>query len=169
MSDEQGSERPNKSALKREWQEKQNLVEQMTQLGQAELVRLGVEGHLLEAVRELAAMRPSGARNRQIKHCVNLIDSEVLAQIRVYLADRQSQRVAANQQFHRVERWRDRLVAEGDDALEEFLQGNTQIDRQHLRRLCRDAAREHKDGRPAGAGRKLFRYLKEVLTHQATD
>lgn len=164
MTEQARKERPNKSALKREWQERQAIVEKMAGLAHTELVHLGVADKLRDALHELAMMRSSGARNRQLKYCTNLIDPEELAPIRAFLADRQSQRVEANQRFHQAERWRDRLIVEGDDALESLLQDFPHLDRQHLRRLCRDASRERKDGKPAGAGRKLFRYLKETLS-----
>ena len=56
-----------------------------------------------------------------------------------------------------------RLVSGGDEALAELLDLHPDLDRQHLRRLCRDAAREREQGKPAGAGRKLFRYLRERM------
>ena len=167
MTEQERKERPNKSALKREWQERQAIVEQMAGLARTELVRLGVNDRLRDALHELAEMRSSGARNRQLKYCANLIELEELGSIRAFLADRQSQRVASNQQFPRIERWRDRLIVEGDNALEALLEDFPHLDRQHLRRLCRDAMRERKDGRPVGAGRKLFRYLKEILLGDA--
>jgi ribosomal 50S subunit-associated protein YjgA (DUF615 family) len=43
------------------------------------------------------------------------------------------------------------------------------MDRQHARRLVRDAVREQETGRPAGAGRKLFRFLAAQLVTNGAD
>ncbi|MGB5741280.1 MAG: ribosome biogenesis factor YjgA [Sedimenticolaceae bacterium] len=163
MSDERPDPRPSKSARKRDLEALQKLAEQMTLLSDAELQRLGVDERLRSAMDLVRPMRPSGARNRQLRHCTKFMDNTTLADVRYYLADRQSRRLAANRELHAIERWRDRLVSEGDKALQSLLENYEVLDRQHLRQLCRDAGREKETGKPAGAGRKLFRYLREAL------
>jgi len=157
------AEKPSKSARKREVAALQVLADQMAALSDKELERLGVDEPLREAIEQVRAMRPSGARNRQLKHCVKYMDVEALAEVRAYIEDHHSQRVAANRRFHEIEQWRDRLVQEGDAALEVLLSTHQNIDRQRIRQLCRDASREKETGKPAGAGRKLYRYLREIM------
>lgn len=157
-----GRERPSKSARKRELLALQELVERMAALSDRQLAQLSVDERLRDGIAQLRSMPPSGARNRQLKHCVKFIDPDELAEVTAFLDNQQSSRVAANREFHDLERWRERLVGEGDIALDDYLQENPEVDRQHLRRLCRDAARERDSGKPAGAGKKLFRYLREV-------
>jgi ribosome-associated protein len=135
----------------------------MTGLSDSELERLGVADDLREAIGLARNMKASGARNRQLKHCVRLIDEDQVRQVRVFLDDRQSRQVETNQVFHELERWRDRLIEEGDEALSDLLRLYGDIDRQHARRLCRDATRERATGKPAGAGRQLFRWLREIF------
>jgi len=163
MSDERANSRPSKSARKRDLEALQELAEQMTLLSDAELQRLEVDERLRSAIDLVRPMRPSGARNRQLRHCTKFMDNAALADVQYYLADRQSRRLAANRELHAIERWRDRLVNEGDKALQSLLENYEALDRQHLRQLCRDAGREKETGKPAGAGRKLFRYLREAL------
>ena len=64
--------------------------------------------------------------------------------------------------FRRAERWRDRLVEEGDAALAEFM-AEFAADREEMRRLVAAATAERRDGKPAGAGRQLFRRIKGIL------
>lgn len=163
MDEGNGAERPSKSARKREIEALQALAERMSGLSDQELARLGVDPRLRDAIALVRPMKPSGARNRQLKHCVRFMDADDLAQVRAYLDDRRSQQVASNRAFHEIERWRDRLIAEGDRALEALLDSQGDLDRQHLRRLCRDAIRERDSGSPAGAGRRLFRFLRDAL------
>ena len=163
MSDERPDPRPSKSARKRDFEALQKLAEQMSLLSDAELQRLGVGEPLRSAIDLVRPMRPSGARNRQLRHCMKFMDNTALADVQYYLADRQSRRVAANRELHAIEGWRDRLVNEGDKALQSLLENYEGLDRQQLRQLCRDAGREKETGKPAGAGRKLFRFLREAL------
>lgn len=163
MSDERPDSRLSKSARKRDLEALQKLAEQMTALSDAELQRLEVDERLRSAIDLVRPMRPSGARNRQLRHCTKFMDETALADVQNYLADRQSRRLAVNRELHAIERWRDRLVNEGDKALQSLHENYAALDRQHLRQLCRDAGREKETGKPAGAGRKLFRYLRETL------
>jgi ribosome-associated protein len=163
MSDERSDSRPSKSARKRDLEALYKLAEQMTALSDAELRRLGVYERLRSAIDLVRPMRPSGARNRQLRHCTKFMDNTALADVQFYLADRQSRRLAANRELHAIERWRDRLVNEGDEALQSLLEDYEALDHQHLRQLCRDAGREKETGKPPGAGRKLFRYLRQAL------
>ena len=129
--------------------------------------RVGVDTYswlhkgVFAAATELALGRPT---NRHIKYCVRLMDPQELDQVQAYLADRQSHQVASNRLLHAAERWRDRLVEEGDPGLDALLDEHPDLERHALRQLQRDAARERATGRPAGAGRKLFRALRDALT-----
>jgi len=163
MTNEPPKDRPNKSARKRELDVLYRLAEQMLGLTEQELIQLGVDAPLRDALDLVRPMRASGARNRQLKHCVRFMDADGLQPVITYLADRQSRRLAANQALHEVEAWRDRLVSGGDEALTELLDRYPDLDRQHLRHLRRNAGREREQGKPAGAGRKLFRYLRAQL------
>ena len=160
--DERG-DRPSKSARKRECLALQALAERMTMLTDEQLRSLGVDAPLLAALEQLRAMRPSGARNRHLKYCVKLMDLDALAGVQGFLEDHRSRQLVSNQSLHLIEQWRERLIAAGDEALGVFIEEHPASDRQHLRRLCRDATRERESGKPAGAGRKLFRYLREVM------
>lgn len=165
MTDDQESERavrPNKSQQKRDIAARSALIEQMTGLTDQELHRLGIEDSVVAEVAKVRAIKPSGARNRQLKHCVKRTLDEDLSQVELYLADRHSQQVTANQEFHRLEQWRDRLIGEGDAVIGEIVQEWPDLDRQQLRQLVRDARREREQGKPAGAARKLFRYLRAL-------
>ncbi len=51
--------------------------------------------------------------------------------------------------MHRTEHWRDRLLAEGDQALSEFIEKHVEVDRQALRSLVR-AAKLNRDAVIAG-------------------
>ncbi len=62
-------------------------------------------------------------------------------------------------QFHRLERWRERLLAE-DEVLTEWIAHYPQTDAQHLRALIRQARKEQAAHKPPKAFRELFQELK---------
>jgi ribosome-associated protein len=155
-------QRPNKTALKREIAARAELLERATRLNDQELARLGLDEDAIAEIGKVRAIRPSGARKRQLKYCLKQLADEDFDNLRIYLEDRQSQQVEANRTFHRLERWRDRLIAEGDALIGEAAAEWPGLDRQQLRQLIRDARRERDTGKPAGAARKLFRHLREL-------
>jgi len=66
--------------------------------------------------------------------------------------------------FHAVERWRDRLLAEGPAALAEF-----PVEDEELPRVLDAAVRERDTGKPPGASRKLFRHIGTLLKTAADE
>ena len=65
--------------------------------------------------------------------------------------------------FRRAERWRDRLVDGGEEALVEFTAEYPAADGAELARLVAAAVAERRDDRSPGAGRKLFRFVQAAL------
>jgi ribosome-associated protein len=62
-----------------------------------------------------------------------------------------------------VERWRERILAERDRAIDELLVAHPDADRQRLRQLAMAAEREQREGRSPRAARQLFAALREVF------
>lgn len=67
--------------------------------------------------------------------------------------------------FHEAERWRARLLEEGSTAAEQFPGGNVDP----LPSLVHQAKRERDTGKPAGAGRALFRHIMSILKEPTPD
>ena len=161
--DEEGfAIRPNKSALKREQAEIRRLVLALLDTGEGEWRRIGLAPELVKGLLQARTMKVSGARNRQIKFLARLLQEQGLDEVRGWMENRELRQAEENRQFHELEQWRDRLVEAGDTALEAFLELYPHTDRPQIRALIRSAARERDTGKPAGAGRKLFRLLREI-------
>ena len=64
------------------------------------------------------------------------------------LRHQDAQHNGAVRRFHELEQWRERLISEGSEALNERLEAFPGADRQHLRQLIRNALREHAAGKP---------------------
>jgi ribosome-associated protein len=65
--------------------------------------------------------------------------------------------------FRRIEQWRDRLLIEGDTALDALLGAHPDAARGQLAALVARAIDERDRGRPPTASRELFRALRDLL------
>lgn len=152
-----------KSQRKREAQALTELGQRIVALSPKDLAGMPLDGELLRAVTEARKMRSHGARKRQLLYIGKLlrnIDSTEIEAAFTRLEQR-SQREAAH--FHRLEQWRDRLLAEGDSALGDLLDEHPDADRNHLRRLVREARREASSDKPPRSARELFKALRELF------
>ena len=159
--------RPSKSARKRAAHAAQDLGEALIRLRDPELDALDLPERLREAVRAARHIksRAGGARQRQyIGKLMREVDVEP---IRAALAARSERDAIETRLFKRSESWRERLIAEGDTALEELARLRPDLDLADLRRRIGAARHERGAGSRAAtggpAGRELFRALRALL------
>ncbi len=159
ISSEEG---PSKSALKREMKSLQDLGHKLAELGAAKLSPIEFPESWLDQISILQKLKPSAARNRQLRHFSKLLKSEpeLVEQIRDKLAEDSATRRMEIQAHHQLEQWRDRLILDGDRALTEYLDKHPRIDRQQLRQLIRKSREEQQAGATTFA-RRLFRFLRD--------
>ena len=150
-----------KSAVKREMTALQKLGEELVDLAPAKLAKVTMPEELAEAVMLARRLKSREGRRRQLQYIgkiMRVIDSEgIRRELESFHHDSQVFR----QQFQRLENWRDRLISEGDSALEELINDIPGLDRQHLRQLIRQAQRDASQQKPPAASRKLFQYLRD--------
>ena len=154
-----------RSQQRREALEVLALGEKLVALTPAQLARLPVPESLLPHIEDARRITAHIAHKRQLaflaKH-MRREDDETLEALRDALDanSETSRREVAT--MHRMERWRERLLDEGDDALAELLDEYPQADRQHLRQLLRNAREEKLRNKPPRAYRELFQVLRDL-------
>lgn len=153
---------PSKSQLKRDKQALQALAERLAAMPRAELLRLNLSEATWAAIDETPRIKDHRARGRHWKRIANLLEREDRHAVHALVDQAEERERQANARHHRLERWRERLIAEGDGALSDFIAEHPATDRQQLRTLVRAAQRDQERGRPE-APRKLFRFLRETL------
>jgi ribosome-associated protein len=153
---------PSKSARKRERLALQDLAEEMLGLPRAELEALDLSLDTWVAIEETARIKDRRAMRRHIKRVANCLARENTEPLQALLDAREENARQAAARHHQVERWRARLIEEGDGALTEFLDAYPSADRQELRTLVRAAQRDAARQRP-DAPRKLFRLLRGLM------
>ncbi|WP_295393506.1 ribosome biogenesis factor YjgA [uncultured Thiodictyon sp.] len=153
---------PSKSQFKREHLALQALAERLTAMPRVQLERLRLSDATWAAIEETGRIKDIRARGRHYKRIANLLEREDMHAVHA-LMDQAAERERADAAHHHgLERWRERLIGEGNEALSEFLDEFPQTDRQQLRTLIRAAKRDTERGRPE-APRKLFRFLRTVV------
>lgn len=158
-------EAPSRSQQRRDALAILKLAEELVALGDAALARLPLPEEIISEVRRARAVTQQIARKRETQFLakqMRRLDGDVLDPVRRILDNDRgaARRQAAN--LHQVELWRDRLLADGDDALNEWIGQNPQADRQQLRALIRQAKLEAERAKPPRAARELFRLLRET-------
>lgn len=155
-----------RSQQRREALEVLSLGEKLVALTPAQLARLPVPESLLPHIAETKRITSHIAHKRQLAFLAKQMrreDEATLEAIREAMdvnSDGARREVAA---LHRVEDWRERLLAEGDSALSELLDDHPEADRQRLRQLVRNAKEERLKNKPPHAYRELFRELRELM------
>ncbi|MGB5261081.1 MAG: ribosome biogenesis factor YjgA [Gammaproteobacteria bacterium] len=151
-----------KSQRKRELQALKDLGLKLLDFSDDSLRQLDLPEKLLEALLTAKKITSNSARKRQLSYVGKLMKEIDPAPVAAIVAAREHQHQTSTREFHLLETLRERLLLEGDAALPEVLAHFPLTDRQHLRKLVRQARSEQAHGQPPGASRRLFRYLRDL-------
>ena len=162
-SEDEDIEYVSKSQLKRESHALQALGESLVKLNLAQLATFDLPENLLEALKAAQHMKQRGARKRQLQYIGKLMRNIDPAPIQQQLDTLTNQSRQATVQLHKVETWRERLINEGDAALQQFFNEFPQADRQNLRQLIRNAEKEKLGKKPPKAYRELFKVIRSLI------
>ncbi|ASK18255.1 MAG: ribosome biogenesis factor YjgA [Vreelandella alkaliphila] len=160
--DEQ-EERPSKSQLKREMHALQALGETLIAMKPAERAKFPLSDDMLRAIEETSRIRSHEGRRRHMQYVGKLIRKEDLTAIQGVFDAIEQEKEQRDHAFHRLEKWRDRLVEEGDSAVDLFMAEYPNADRQAIRQLVRNARKEREQSKPPTSSRKLFKHLRDTL------
>ncbi len=150
-----------KSEMKRDMEELQKLGEELVNLKPSVLEKFPLSEDLADAIKDAQRFK-NEARRRQLQFIGKLmrhVDPEPIQAALDKVRNKHSQNTAV---LHKLEQLRDRVVEEGDAAIEDVIELFPTADRQRLRQLARQAAKEKSSGKPAKAYREIFQVLKEL-------
>lgn len=154
---------PSRSQLRREASAVSDVALRLTRLSPARLAQLPLDEELREAV-DLAGRLTKNAHARHLRLIAKLLrdlPDEIRAEIEHLTSPHY--RPGATPEERMAERWRTRLLAEGDAALNELVAEVPGVDRQHLRQLLRQARAEPPTDRSKRAARELLRAIRASL------
>jgi ribosome-associated protein len=153
---------PSKSQLKRDAHALQQLGVALLEIPEQDWLTLNLPETLVRALRDAKQTPSHGARKRQLQFIGKLmrnIDPEPVQRYFERLCLDTRQQLLRQ---HALEDWRDRMLAQGDSAIDAYLSDHPGADRQQLRQLVRQAKKEQAGNKPPRSSRALFRYLREV-------
>ena len=137
-----------KSQLKRDSQAIQDLGKRLATLSATQLARIPLDEPVLEAI--ALAHRIQNKRSALKRHyqflgkLLRARDTEAIFAA-LHEIDNESQH--SIQKHHRAERWRDRIIDQGFDAIEALIAEIERADRQRLRQLWRNYQHAKSDAR----------------------
>jgi len=154
---------PTKGELKRQAQSLHALGEQLIVAPEELVAGLDLPEKLRDAIEFARRITSHGALVRQKLYVGKLMRKVDPEPIRAALEAVGATARLDTMRFKRAERWRDRLVVEGQAAIVEFIAEFPAADRAELSRLATAAAADLASAKSTGARRELFRWVRERL------
>ncbi len=151
-----------KSEIKRDAEELKRLGAELVDLGKNALEKIPLDKDLLAAI-ELAQRIKKEGRRHQLQLIGKMLRSRDVDPIRQALdklKNRHNQQQVAL--FYKLEAVRDRLIEQGDEAMNEVITLYPHADRQQLRSMIRNAQKEKAGNKPPKSSRLIFQYLREL-------
>lgn len=153
---------PSRSQLKRESEALQVLGEQLIELSVDTLKKFDLPDSLKVALLDAKKITANGAIRRQRQYIGKLMRSVDVEPIEAQLRILRGENDQHTAWLHRIERWRDKLVAD-DGALDDLMDDFQVPDIQALRQAIRNARREKADNKPPKSYRIIFQTLKSMI------
>lgn len=150
-----------KTQLKREAEALQKLGARLIDQKPEFLDKLDLSNQLLAAIEESKRIKQREAKRRHLQYIGKLMRDIDAEQVQQALDRQEAGTQAYIQHFHKLERWRDQLLAD-DGQINAFVAVYPDADRQHLRQLLRNTRREAEHNKSPASARKLFKYIREL-------
>lgn len=153
--------RASKTEQKKAVQRMAALGAQLAELPKKKIEQLPVEERLIEALLDVQLISSYEARRRQFQRIGKLLRNEDETVILSYLTPQQGLKKTAQ-----LLRWVDRMIAQGDPAIKEFIKTHNAAEhhaiRQHILRIQRDVKQESGESAVAESKLKLVNYVQQV-------
>ncbi|MFO0694758.1 MAG: ribosome biogenesis factor YjgA [Polyangiales bacterium] len=146
----------------REVRSSESLAKALLEAKPAVVARLPLSDELAKAIADLRAMVTHKERPRQIRYVHRLLREADTDAIAKALEEAKSGG-GAEARFRLLERWRERLLVEGDDAVQDYVEQYPAADRSTLRALVRKAQKAESENEAAHAKRELYARLREAM------
>ncbi|MBI3148897.1 MAG: DUF615 domain-containing protein [Betaproteobacteria bacterium] len=153
---------PSKTRRKEAMHALQDLGEALVLVSPERLAQIELPERLRDAIVEARRITRHEARRRQMQYLGRLMRDVDPEPIRAKLDEWEQGPRREKAQLHRLEAWRDRLLAE-PAALDELALSVPELDRAHFQRLIRMALDERAKDQPPRYYRQLFQELKPLL------
>ena len=148
-----------KSALKREMLSLQKIGADLVSLSPKKLSKITMSEELTEAIMLARRLKNSEGKRRQMQYIGKIMRSVDIEKITVEMELFDQKSDIFHDKKIRLEKWKDRLISQGDKAIDQLLVESPKMDRKHLRQLTRQARKEVLGNKPVNASKKIIAYL----------
>lgn len=160
--------RPSKTQQKKYMLSLQSLGAELVELNDAQLAAIELPESLRDAVTAARRMTKFEARRRQLQYIGKLMRSVDPAPIQARLDAWKASSREHTVRLHRIERWRENLLAD-EAAAGQFIEAHPRADAQQLRALLRNTRREREENKPPRNYRALFQFIRAALEEQMEE
>ncbi len=153
-----------KSQLKRDSKDLQSLGKKLAAFNPDQLARVPLNDKMLDAIalaHKLSHKR--GALKRHFQFIGKILRSLDVEPIITAVEAIENTDSSNKLIFKKLEYWRDRIVAEGDPAINECCEQNENMDRQKLRQLARNHKQAPSDEKKTRFARLIFKEVQAVF------
>lgn len=154
-----------KSELKREAQEFHQLGSEIAKMGKKQRERLPLNDDLKEAMVVADKIsNKSDAYRRHLNYIAKTLRTvENIEEIKAIIDVMLNKNNQAEVMIKKIEQLRSDLIEQGDDLINETIEQYPALERQKMRQMVRNAAKEVKAEKPARSYKELFQYLKDAI------
>ena len=164
QSENQQPDLLSKTQRKKDMLALQKLGKTLVDLSDSQLAKIPLPPELLDLIHVARTLKTHESIRRHMQ-CIGKrmrhVDAEAIEKA---LENLQLGTQRQTDQFHKTEEWRDRLITEGDAALQKLMALYPEIDRQQVRQLIRKAQHDAAKEKKTGGELELFRYLRDLLS-----
>lgn len=146
----------------------QKLGEELVELKASVLEKFPIPEDLAEAIKNAQRFK-NEARRRQLQYIGKMMRTIDPEPIQAALDKYRNKHAQTTVALHKMEQLRDRVVAEGDEAVEAVISLYPSANRQRLRQLARQAKKEQQHSKPPKASREIFQVIKELANQKVSD
>ncbi len=154
-------EKPSKTQQKKAMHALQKLGEDLVELNDKQLKALDMPERLYDAILEMKRISKFGARQRQLQYIGKIMRQIDVSPIQEKLNAWKQASLHQTAQLHRIERWRERLLADAS-AITEFAEKYPTADIKQIRLLIRNALKERETESPPKSYRLLFQIIQKT-------
>ena len=170
MSDDlENEDLVSRTQKKHEAEAAQELGERLLEISNKQLKALNLPESLYDAVQEAKNIKAFGGRKRQLQYIGKLMRNIELGNIIEFFEQLDHKNYAQNTKFKNMEDWRDRLINEGNDAVQVFQAEYPEVDIQQLRQLIRNANNKKNEKLALKSKRAIFQFVKDIITNDSTS
>ncbi|MDD1782217.1 ribosome-associated protein [Enterovibrio sp. ZSDZ35] len=155
-----------RSEMKRDMEALQKLGEELVALKPGVLAKFPLDESLHDAIIDAQRFEKE-ARRRQLQLIGKMMRSRDPEPIQAALDLLNNKHSQQSIELKKIEKMRDRVVADGDKAINDVVAAHPSADRQKLRQLARQAKKELESNKPPKASREIFQILKALKAEDA--